>query len=121
MHLSSFICRLSSAYVHGHENAPLSAWSTFSVDVRADNTQPLTLWVPFLPSGLGGLCPDEPTSRRQRLTRIKVWPVLAFVQADTPFMRAAMGACGHTGHHACWRCGTTTVDVTHANGVANNW
>ena len=79
----------------------------------AGDTEPLTVWTHKLPHGLAGLKEDEPRSctREERgfvvpcRTSIKVWPVLACCQGDTPFIAAASQTCHHSGHHACWRCG----------------
>lgn len=54
---------------------------------------------------MGGVREDEPKKMPGHDTEVRVWPVLAMCQADTPFMAAAMGANGHKGHAACWRCG----------------
>lgn len=65
---------------------------------------------------MGGVKASEPHEVPFHDTEVKVWPVLAMVQADTPFMAAAMGACGHKGHAACWRCGCTSRERVGKDG-----
>ena len=69
-----------------------------------------------LPAAVGGVHPDEPREQAGHKTPVGVWPVLAYMQADTPFMAASMGACGHAGHAACWRCGARADRVENRHG-----
>ena len=91
-------------------NDSTSAW------LHADGTTPMQLWSRVLPTGLGGVGPAEPRSQAGCDTLLRIWPVLAFVQGDTPFMAATMGACGHSGHKACWRCASETVRLPGLGG-----
>ena len=76
----------------------------------------MLLHVPNLPSCMEGVNSWERKSHPRCVTPIKVWPVLAVHQADTLFQAASMGACGHKGHRACWRCGCRTNNMRLKDG-----
>ena len=73
----------------------------------------MTVWTHTLPHGLAGRSDQEPAQNHTEIaginvpcrTPIKVWPVLACCQGDTPFLANASQTCHHSGYHACWRCG----------------
>ena len=89
---------------------------SFESVCRADDTSPYYTHVSRLPRHMGGVRRREKLSYEGYDTPVRVWPVLAYMQADTPFMAAAMGACGHAGHRACWRCGSHTTPCVLATG-----
>ena len=50
-----------------------------------------------------------------------MWPVLAYMQGDSPFTSAVAGIVGASGKHACYRCGTVTTPVEGKKGERWDW
>ena len=73
----------------------------------------MSVWTQTLPHGLAGRSAHEAIKTQVEhsgvevpgRTSIKVWPVLACCQGDTPFVANAAQTCHHSAYHACWRCG----------------
>lgn len=49
--------------------------------------------------------------------KIRVWPVLACVEGDIPWMEKITNSVGHTAKRACFRCATNGVWIAAANAV----
>ena len=83
--------------------------------MHADDTRPIRVMTSTLPFGLGGRKASEAQSRLHQQTPIYVWPILAYMQGDSPFRAAVSEACGNSGHHACQDCAGTTTFAAGTN------